>query len=379
MSRRGENIYKRKDGRWEGRIRKQEIQSGNARYKSVYGKTYREVKGKMDTLRQSAAAERPICHVTMAQAADIWIKSGKNKWKSGTCDAYCQIVYKYIIPCLGNILIEEINNQEMEHFLFFLINRKEERKLSKNYLFQICGLTCRILSYMNKRYGYDISIPDNPVSREQPHQIILPGENALSVLEEYLYHNCKDDTCLGILIAFHTGIRLGELSGLMWQDIDMEERVIYIRRNLLRVRENRMSDTNDSTKKHKTRIIEQTPKTCESMRIIPIPPRLYPLLHTYKKDDALYIISGERKNWAEPRTIQYRFHKILKKCGIESFNFHMLRHAFATRCVSMGLDIKSLSGILGHSNIQMTLNLYVHPTMQQKRQLMEKYDFSYTL
>lgn len=376
MPRRGENIYKRKDGRWEGRIRVENSRNNGSKYKSVYGKTYKEVKEKMDIARKIPQARNYTHHITIAEAAHMWVNAGRKRWKSGTYTVYYQIIDKYIIPCLGNTLVEKMTNREMENFLVLLMNQKDGKKLSKNYLFQICGLVERILGYINRQYGYDIAIPVNPVVKKTMNPIFLPGEHTLSVLEDYLCKNCEEDTCLGILIAFHTGIRLGELSGLMWQDIDMQERVIYIRRNILRVREN---GTNDFGVKNKTQIIEQKPKTCESMRVIPIPSRLYALLLNSKKKDTKYIISGKRKAWAEPRTIQYRFKKILKECNIEYFNFHMLRHAFATRCVAMGLDIKSLSGILGHSNIQMTLNLYVHPTIQQKRQLMEKYEFSYTL
>lgn len=376
MPRRGENIYKRKDGRWEGRIIVEDSRNNGRQYKSVYGKTYKEVKEKMNTVRKTPHVRNSACHVTVAEAALLWLNAGKNTWKSGTYTIYCQMIHKYIIPCLGDILLEKMNNHVMENFLALLMNKEAGKELSKNYLFQICGLVERILGYMKKQCGYEIMIPDNPVAKKTAHQIFLPGEYALSVLEKYLFKNYGNDTCLGILIAFHTGIRLGELSGLMWRDIDMKERVIYIRRNILRVREN---GADDSATNHKTQIIEQAPKTCESMRVIPIPSRLYDLLSVSRKEDTAYIISGKRKAWAEPRTIQYRFKKILKECDIEYFNFHMLRHAFATRCVAMGLDIKSLSGILGHSNIQMTLNLYVHPSIQQKRLLMEKYDFSYTL
>ena len=129
-----------------------------------------------------------------------------------------------------------------------------------------------------------------------------------------------------------------------------------------------------NTKRNITHIIEQVPKTSDSFRTIPIPPQLIPLLQIYKKESSMYVISGTKTPWAEPRTIQYRFMNILKKCKIDYFNFHMLRHAFATRCVAMGLDVKSLSEILGHSNIQITLNLYVHSTIQQKKQFMKQYE-----
>lgn len=108
--------------------------------------------------------------------------------------------------------------------------------------------------------------------------------------------------------------------------------------------------------------------------MIPIPPVLMTLLKNKAKVDSSYIIRGKRKPWAEPRTLQYRFAKILDQCGLEAFNFHMLRHAFATQCIAGGFDVKSLSEILGHSSTQITLNLYVHSSMQRKKQLMKQFE-----
>lgn len=140
---------------------------------------------------------------------------------------------------------------------------------------------------------------------------------------------------------------------------------------MLRVKDENAYDFPDQKM---TQIVRQTPKTSDSCRIIPLPEKLIVLLRQYQKDVTAYVISGGKNPWAEPRTIQYRFKNILKRCNIEYFNFHMLRHAFATRCVAMGLDVKSLSEILGHSSIQITLNLYVHTTIQQKRLFMHQYN-----
>lgn len=111
------------------------------------------------------------------------------------------------------------------------------------------------------------------------------------------------------------------------------------------------------------------------MRSIPLPPVLLPLLKLYKDEDTKYVVKGKKSPWAEPRTLQYRFSGILKQCSIKNFRFHMLRHAFATRCIAKGFDVKSLSEILGHSSVQITLNLYVHSTMQRKKQLMNLFSF----
>lgn len=313
----------------------------------------------------------PLSKCTLSDAAHLWMQSQKTYWKPGTYSVYSHLLMKYILPYWGKIKINKITETSMDNFAFYLSTQPQEHHLSRTYISQICATVRRILSYMNKKYHYGIAIPDNPVAKGHSRQIVLPDAGSLALLEKYLSDHCEEDTCLGILIAFHTGIRIGELSALTWNDINIEEELIYIRKNLLRVKD---KEALHSPGKKMTQIIEQSPKTSDSSRIIPIPSKLIPYLRKYKKPNELYIVSGVRYPWAEPRTIQYRFKNILQKCGIDYFNFHMLRHAFATRCVAMGLDIKSLSEILGHSNIQITLSLYVHSNTQQKKQLMKQYD-----
>lgn len=308
---------------------------------------------------------------TLSDAAQLWLTSQKNYWKPGTYASYRQLLTKYILPYWGNIRLQKITNNTMEDFIPYLMLNSPKEKLSHNYMSQICNLVRRILTYSNTRYGSSFFVPVNPVSKDNFNQMILPDEAALFLLEQYLSAHCEEDTCLGILVAFHTGIRIGELSALTWNDINIEEEILYIRKNLLRI-EN--IEAASSAEDKKTQIIEQIPKTSDSLRMVPIPPKLIPVLKKYKRESSMYVISGTRKPWAEPRTIQYRFKSILGKCNIEYFNFHLLRHAFATRCMAMGLDIKSLSEILGHSNIQITLNLYVHSSTQQKKMLMRQYD-----
>ncbi|MBO5473842.1 MAG: site-specific integrase [Lachnospiraceae bacterium] len=373
MPRRGENIYKRKDGRWEGRVRGQ---GNHKKYRSVYGKTYREVKTKLESIKseqmhaeEEGSRGKECCTVT--EAAGLWLRSQRNDWKPGTYAAYKQTLEKYILPYLGEKKVDSIDNETMECFAAYISSARRKGNLSSNYLFQICSEVRRILLYINRRYCYGMAVPANPVARRRTAKTELPGKECLALLENYLVRNCSDDTCLGILIAFHTGIRIGELSALTWKDINIEEAYISIRRNMMRVR---ICQENGERRKGITQVIEQTPKTSDSTRVIPISARLLSSLKAHYKDDGRYVVSGTKNLWAEPRTIQYRFQRILQKCGIEPFHFHMLRHAFATRCVTMGLDIKSLSEILGHSNIQITLNLYVHSDMRQKKRLMEQYD-----
>lgn len=366
MSKRGNNIYKRKDGRWEGRILQNNDFGGKRKYISVYGKTYREVKEKTEHMRLQVKSnvQRSHSDILMNEAADIWVKDKGAVWKPSTYSAYQNILQKYIIPHLGEYRLSQINNHIMELFLSNIRLGEHGKSLSNRYLHSICNMVLMILVHVKKKRGFTIDIPENPVVYVKSKQLLLPTENTMMILEEYLIENIKNDSCLGILIAFYTGIRIGELCALTWEDIDLSEEIIYIHKNVQRVTTHKIAETG-------TEILFQEPKTVTSTRVIPIPPVLLPYLKENKSLAGGYIVKGKRKSWAEPRTLQYRFAKILKDCNIQNFHFHMLRHAFATRCIDGGFDVKSLSEILGHSNVQVTMNLYVHSTIQHKKQLMK--------
>ncbi len=367
MPKRGENIYKRRDGRWEGRITYSAYLQEGRKYQSVYGKTYGEVKRKLDEAKQEKCFTCGRCTVTMKEAVNIWYADKREEWKEGTYAVYRQTVEKYIIPHLGGLPLYKINNQVMAEFAAKVRRQNEGQRLSNVYLFYICGVVQRVMTHIQKRTGESLEIPANPVSVERRSKMELPEIRELSVLENYLLKNTEDDTCLGILTALHTGLRIGELCALTWKDIDLETAILHIRSSIQRVRDY------DSPGK-KTRLAIMTPKTSCSVRDIPIPPVLLDALSSCRKDFSCKLVSGVRGDWMDPRTLQYRFQKILEECGISHFNFHMLRHAFATRCMEKGFDSKSLSEILGHSSIQITLNLYVHSTLQRKRCLMSLVD-----
>lgn len=135
---------------------------------------------------------------------------------------------------------------------------------------------------------------------------------------------------------------------------------------------NRSRVKSDDGSSSKSKLIIDTPKTQSSIREIPIISQLIkPLIFLYETRNSEYIISAET-SFVSPRTFEYRFHTVLKKCRIASFNYHVLRHTFATRCIEGGVDIKSLSEILGHANVSVTLNTYVHSSIERKRELLEK-------
>ncbi len=367
MPRRGINIYKRKDGRWEGRVKQEGNFIQKTPYISIYGKTYAEVKSKMDEVKKTQLTGLGKCAYTIEEAVNIWLEDRKPFWKPGTYATYKQLAEKHILPEIGRYQVKHFGSDALEDYIIKKRKENKNQPLSEAYLHNICSVILQSLCYVKKKYNYDLVIPKLPNIKAASSKVHIPAERDLEKLEKYLLTNTADDTCLGILLAFYTGIRIGELCALTWSAIDLENGILHIKRNLQRVR------LFDGEKIY-TQVLVQTPKTASSIRMIPIPRTLLEILSEHRKGEDDFVIGGVRNRWAEPRTVQYRFERILQNCVIPHFNFHLLRHAFATKCISQGFDVKSLSELLGHSNIQITLNLYVHSSFQQKQQLMSLLD-----
>ena len=169
---------------------------------------------------------------------------------------------------------------------------------------------------------------------------------------------------LGIILAISCGLRIGEVCALQWKDINLEAGLIYIRKTLQRIY---LSD-----EMPKSRVIITTPKTFSSIREIPISSKLLKqICQINNKSDENYILTNS-SDYMEPRTYRKYFKKFLIKYNIDILNFHCLRHSFATRCINSGNDIKVVSDLLGHSTVNTTWNMYVHPSMQEKKKCIEK-------
>lgn len=173
-------------------------------------------------------------------------------------------------------------------------------------------------------------------------------------LESYLLHN-QNNTNISVLLCLFTGLRVGELCGLKWSDIDFQNGTVSVCRTVQRI-----------NKHGKSEVAIGSPKSKSSVRIVPIPDFLLAILKAKRKGDDFYIITGTSKP-TEPRTMQNRFKSILKTCGIRNVNFHLLRHTYATICIENGFDPKTLSELLGHADASITLNRYVHLSMQMKK------------
>lgn len=179
----------------------------------------------------------------------------------------------------------------------------------------------------------------------------------------------EDRYKLGVLICLCTGIRIGELCALQWKNVSFCEKTLRIECTMQRLQyENEDSVT-------KTRVIITEPKSFAALRTIPLPDFLLDRMKPYYESPNAFLLSGECKKYIEPRTMQNRFKSYLAESEIEDANFHALRHTFATRCVEIGFDIKTLSEILGHSSVKITLDKYVHSSIELKRSNMEKLQY----
>lgn len=169
---------------------------------------------------------------------------------------------------------------------------------------------------------------------------------------------------LGVLISLNTGLRVGEVCALAWEDVDFDEEILHIRHTVSRVQA--------TGSNRKTRLILDAPKTKASRREIPISTFLFPaLLEAHSKTVSRFVVSG-KSDFANPRTFELQYHKLLAQSGVPQLNYHALRHTFATRCIEAGVDMKSLSEILGHGSVSITLETYVHSSIQLKRAQLEK-------
>lgn len=368
MPRKGENIYKRKDGRWEGRYIKGRC-GNKANYGYIYGKSYSEVKKKLFQKRIEQECEKSKYVLDKPEnpifenVAALWLKETKPGVKESTWIKYHNMLNSYINPHLGNIKISMIDYELVSGLCIELltVGGVEKKGLSSKTVSDVLSIIKSVLKYASRRkYQIDQSVMDVSIKLKSAQLRIFSKQETAHLIEKIT--KLHDSTSIGILICLFTGIRIGELCALTWGDISLETNIMHIHKTMQRIQ--------TPEEKNKTKIIISEPKSQCSIRDIPLPQALMEYLSLPGPADA-FLLTGTSRKYIEPRTMQNRFKKILSECGIENANFHSLRHTFATRCVEGGFDIKSLSEILGHANVNITLNRYVHPSMDLKKKSME--------
>ena len=362
----GKLIYKRKDGRWEGRYVRDRV-NGRAKYGSVYASSYHEVKEKLDLAKRMVAKKQaPVIKAgNVAEISACWLYEASPDLKESTVIKYEDILRNYILPVFGDVDLSDITNEKLIGFVSDLRTSGGSKKtgLAPSTVSEVVTTMNALRIYALKR-DFTVLFNTECVSVKQDKPDIrvftISEENTLIA---YIRQN-MDLIGLGIMVCLYTGIRIGELCALKWSDIDLTEKTMRIGRTMQRLRV--------EGKDHKTEVKILEPKSSHSIRTIPLPDVLLSLLTEYYTEGT-FLLTGDKEKYIEPRGMQKRFKTILKKCGIADANFHATRHSFATRCVELGFDIKSLSEILGHASVTITMNKYVHPTMELKKENMNRF------
>ncbi len=370
MSKRGENIYKRKDGRWEGRYIKNRTVAGKAIYGYVYAHSYKETRTKLqDAIRDWHSSEQTCQEETettdFQSLAEEWFCHMKPLVKESTYRKYSNLWQSYIRPQLGHMQIPDISQSILEEYCTALLTSggsKGEGLSAKTVSDTMSLIRCVLQFCISKKIMVSCDTRMITVKQSAKKMRVLTV-NEQQILCNHIYSDLSPQN-VGVLFCLFTGIRIGEICALKWEDISFSEKTVHIHQTMQRIQ---IDET-----ENKTKIIITTPKSTCSIRTIPLPDELVSVLKTVTGPASGYFLTGSDKRWIEPRTMQYHFKSLLKRCKIDDANYHALRHTFATRCVELGFDVKSLSEILGHASVNITMNRYVHPSMNLKRKNMER-------
>lgn len=371
MPRKGENIYKRKDGRWEGRYIKARSSTGKAQYGYVYAQTYKEAKCKLAKAMSDIPVNAPPPtsqneKVTFGEMAAIWLIHISPQVKESSFNKYQNILDSYLLPIIGDTPLTAMTHSYIDTQCNSLLQTggKHGTGLSPKTVSDTLSIVRRILGYAIQLEQIVPCDGRSVVIKRTTKTMRVFTRNEQEVLSNYLLSHLNFCN-LGILISLFTGLRVGEVCALRWGDISLQEQTIYVHQTMQRVQDK-------SSIGKKTKIVITTPKSQCSIRLIPLPVELVRIISIYQPMGTGFLLTNSDTNYIEPRTLQNRFKRVQIECNIDPMNFHTLRHTFATRCVELGFDIKSLSEILGHATVNITMNRYVHPSMELKKENMSR-------
>ena len=289
--------------------------------------------------------------------ANSWLLYKKITVKTSTYYNYNYLVNKYLSRRFKEKTIESFENYNINEMISELIEH-----LSAKTVKAIISTFISILKYSEGKYDCRFNLEPIAMPKPKVRELkVLTVAEQLKI-EKYCM-NHYDKRYLGIVLSMYTGLRIGELCALTWKDIDLKNRYIFIRKTLQRI----------YISKSRTKILIDSPKSNHSIRKIPMNDKVYEILKNekIKKEDNDFFLSGD-KRYIEPRRYQYSFSNLLKELHIKEYNFHIIRHTFATNCIKVGMDPKSLSEILGHSTVNITLNKYVHSSDKIKKKFLQK-------
>lgn len=301
-----------------------------------------------------------MIHKTIREIAAAWKEYNRPYVKQSTMAAYALILENHILPTFGE------DNSLPEQSVQAFVLHKIESGLSTKSVKDILIVLKMVMKFGVKKewmtyYEWDIKYPP---SSENKVLDVLSVTNHRKILNHIQSHFTFMG--LGIYISLSTGLRIGEICALKWSDINVTDGILTVNRTIERIY------IIEGEKKH-TELVINTPKTKNSCREIPMNKELLGMLKPLKKvvNDDYYILTNDERP-TEPRTYRNYYKRLMEKLDIPKLKYHGLRHSFATRCIEVGCDYKTVSVLLGHSNISTTLNLYVHPNMEQKKRCIDK-------
>lgn len=353
MSKRGENIYLRKDGRYEGRCRIVD-DSGQVRFIYIYGKKYRDVRIRLSQIRNEQTEKRE-------RYGDGRFRSWANHYlqdvlrpqvKETTYATYQSMMQTRLIPEFGMLKLEEISDA--------LVNRFYSRMLESGLSASTARATVRLLRAALKdacRKGYAAQTPECDCPRSpaaQPRVLTMAEQDALT-------RTALREDGLFCMIGLYAGLRVGEICALRWQDWEAECATLCVRGTV-----NRLPGRG---------LAIGTPKSETSARRVPVPHLLACLLNRARCDGHAdqFIVGGQRSP-IDPRTLQRRLDRLCALSGLQGVHMHTLRHSYATRMLEAGTDVKTLSALMGHSSVRITMERYCHTDQERMNSAARRFD-----
>lgn len=362
MARHGENIYRRKDGRYEGRYVIGRSETGKTKFGYVYARQYAQVRRLLAVKKAQYFAEAEAGRkswITLAEWMEYWLRSELlGSVKDITYQRYRAQIFRHILPELGACALGQLTPLLVRAFVECL----QASGLRGNTLQGIYRLLAAAM-----RFAQDEGVVrKNPCARVRLHCPQNGEQRVFSRAEQEVVRRCaRSQKDLPVLLSLYTGMRLGEVCALKWSDVDWDNQTIAVRRTVQRV-------AGFAADGARSALVIDAPKSRTSQRVLPVPAFILEALRAFYEQSAhpAPYVFGRAEAAAEPRTLQRHCHLFLRRLGIEGAHFHTLRHTFATRLIELGVDIKTVSALLGHASTRTTLDFYAHSLLDQQRSAM---------
>lgn len=306
--------------------------------------------------------------ISFSEVALDWLEDRRGYVKASTYQLYKYEVEEYLISEFENLPINMVTENKIQAAVYEWQNMSRRHGLNQSTVRNLVTILKAILKYANKK-GYtcvtsiEIHYANSGEANKTYKDIrmtYLPDE------QKAILQACRsnpDYHTFGIFLTIQTGIRIGELCALKWDNMDLQNRIVYIRQTLQRIYV--------PSESPKTRIIITPPKSMSSIRAIPLSGAVMEFIEVLPRRNEHGFILTNSDRFEEPRTYRDYYYDFLRSHSLSTLKFHALRHTFATSCIANGADYKGVSEILGHANINTTLNRYVHPSMDEKRNIVE--------